>query len=44
MEYWQEINKKLIPWIDTSLNKTVLDLFAGSGGLSLGSEVNALTL
>lgn len=40
MEYWQEINKKLIPWVDTSLNKTVLDLFAGCGGLSLGFEAN----
>lgn len=40
MEYWEEINKKLKPWIDTQLNKTVLDLFAGCGGLSLGFEAN----
>ncbi|HNP18797.1 MAG TPA: DNA cytosine methyltransferase [Fulvivirga sp.] len=40
MEYWEEINKKLKPWIDTELNKTVLDLFAGCGGLSLGFEAN----
>ena len=40
MQYWEEINKKLKPWIDTDLNKTVLDLFAGCGGLSLGFEAN----
>lgn len=40
MEYWEEINKKLKPWIDTDLNKTVIDLFAGCGGLSLGFEAN----
>jgi len=40
MEYWEEINEKLKPWIDTNLNKTVLDLFAGCGGLSLGFEAN----
>ncbi len=40
MEYWEEINKKLNPWIDTDLNKTVVDLFAGCGGLSLGFEAN----
>ncbi len=40
MEYWQEINNKLKPWIDTDLNKTVVDLFAGCGGLSLGFEAN----
>jgi len=40
MEYWAEINKKLKPWIDTDLNKTVVDLFAGCGGLSLGFEAN----
>lgn len=40
MEYWKEINSKLKPWIDTDLNKTVLDLFAGCGGLSLGFEAN----
>lgn len=40
MEYWKEINNKLTPWIDTDLNKTVVDLFAGCGGLSLGFEAN----
>ena len=40
MEYWEEINKKLKPWIDPELNKTVVDLFAGCGGLSLGFEAN----
>lgn len=40
MEYWQEINKKLTPWIDDELHKTVIDLFAGCGGLSLGFEAN----
>lgn len=40
MKYWEEINEKLKPWIDTSLNKTVVDLFAGCGGLSLGFEAN----
>ncbi len=40
MEYWEEINNKLKPWIDTDLNKTVVDLFAGCGGLSLGFEAN----
>lgn len=40
MNYWEEINDKLKPWIDTDLNKTVLDLFAGCGGLSLGFEAN----
>lgn len=40
MEYWEEINTKLNPWIDTDLNKTVIDLFAGCGGLSLGFEAN----
>ena len=40
MEYWKEINKKLKPWVDTDLNKTVVDLFAGCGGLSLGFEAN----
>lgn len=40
MEYWEEINSKLNPWIDTDLNKTVVDLFAGCGGLSLGFEAN----
>ncbi|MCA0447407.1 MAG: DNA cytosine methyltransferase [Bacteroidetes bacterium] len=40
MEYWQEINTKLKPWVDPNLNKTVVDLFAGCGGLSLGFEAN----
>ena len=40
MEYWEEINKKLKPWVDTDLDKTVVDLFAGCGGLSLGFEAN----
>ena len=40
MEYWKEINNKLKPWVDTNLNKTVVDLFAGCGGLSLGFEAN----
>ena len=40
MEYWEEINNKLKPWIDTDLNKIVVDLFAGCGGLSLGFEAN----
>lgn len=40
MEYWNEINDKLKPWVDTDLNKTVVDLFAGCGGLSLGFEAN----
>lgn len=40
MEYWEEINKKLKPWVDEKLNKKVVDLFAGCGGLSLGFEAN----
>jgi len=40
MEYWEEINEKLKPKIDSELNKTVVDLFAGCGGLSLGFEAN----
>lgn len=40
MEYWKEINNQLKPWVDTELNKTVVDLFAGCGGLSLGFEAN----
>lgn len=40
MQYCEEINDKLKPWVDTDLNKTVLDLFAGCGGLSLGFEAN----
>ena len=38
MEYWEELKDKLTPWVDTELNKTVVDLFAGCGGLSLGFE------
>ncbi len=40
MEYWEEINQKLKPKIDAELGKTVVDLFAGCGGLSLGFEAN----
>ncbi|WP_225587071.1 DNA cytosine methyltransferase [Algoriphagus sp. Y33] len=40
MEYWEEINGKLKPWIDDNHNTTVVDLFAGCGGLSLGFEAN----
>lgn len=40
MPYPQEINAKLRPWVDADLNKTVVDLFAGCGGLSLGFEAN----
>jgi len=40
MKYWEEINNKLRPWVDTDLDKTVVDLFAGCGGLSLGFEAN----
>ena len=40
MKYWEEINEKLKPWVNTELNKTVVDLFAGCGGLSLGFEAN----
>jgi DNA (cytosine-5)-methyltransferase 1 len=40
MQYWEELNIKMKPWVDTELNKTVLDLFAGCGGLSLGFEAN----
>lgn len=38
MDYPKEINEVLQPWIDEQLDKTVLDLFAGCGGLSLGFE------
>ncbi len=40
MDYLNEINNKLKPWVDTNLNKMVVDLFAGCGGLSLGFEAN----
>ena len=38
MSYIKKINEELRPTIDNSLNKTVIDLFAGCGGLSLGFE------
>jgi len=34
------INSRLRPWIDTDMDKTVVDLFAGCGGLSIGFEAN----
>jgi DNA (cytosine-5)-methyltransferase 1 len=40
MTYWKEINEKLKPWVDSELDVTVVDLFAGCGGLSLGFEAN----
>jgi len=36
--YWEDISHTLRPYIDEKLNTTVLDLFAGCGGLSLGFE------
>jgi DNA (cytosine-5)-methyltransferase 1 len=38
MDYSARINEELKPWVDNSLDKTVVDLFAGCGGLSLGFE------
>lgn len=38
MDYLARINKELKPEIDAELDKTVIDLFAGCGGLSLGFE------
>ncbi len=38
MEYIRKINTELKPYYDDSLKKTVVDLFAGCGGLSLGFE------
>lgn len=40
MTYVEQLNSTLKPWTDTELNRTVLDLFAGCGGLSLGFEAN----
>jgi DNA (cytosine-5)-methyltransferase 1 len=40
MKYYEEVNTRLKPWKDDTLNKTVIDLFAGCGGLSLGFEAN----
>ncbi|GJM33349.1 MAG: cytosine-specific methyltransferase [Saprospiraceae bacterium] len=38
MKYIERINKELKPFVDDNLDKTVIDLFAGCGGLSLGFE------
>ena len=38
MQYIDEINIMLKPRIDPALDKTVIDLFAGCGGLALGFE------
>lgn len=40
MKYFEKLESSLRPFIDTKLNKTVIDLFAGCGGLSLGFEAN----
>ncbi|WP_417915376.1 DNA cytosine methyltransferase [Candidatus Electronema sp. JM] len=40
MEFVEKINIELKPWIDNRLHTTVLDLFAGCGGLSLGFEAH----
>lgn len=38
MNYSEKVNKELRPKVDQDLGKTVIDLFAGCGGLSLGFE------
>lgn len=38
MTYLEKINTELQPHVDEALNKSVVDLFAGCGGLSLGFE------
>lgn len=38
MNYIKKINTELKPYVDKALGKTVIDLFAGCGGLSLGFE------
>jgi len=38
MSYVEKINTELRPHVDNDLNKSVVDLFAGCGGLSLGFE------
>lgn len=40
MSYIEELNQRLVLFEDEKLNKQVLDLFAGCGGLSLGFEAN----
>ena len=40
MNYIDEINTILQPQEDERLKRTVVDLFAGCGGLSLGFEAN----